>query len=182
VRGYNDEYPLQVLAAQWNEVARRMAVMANDTGNPEEWDVHHWQEINPVHTEALVQLTCGGPQIIYHGGLLHTSFRWFCADTRRPGLPKDCAVLVSRIDGDTVTLTAANTSVSAHRRLVGLAGAFGEHRIARISHLEGEKAQVSAASETDTSTLEVALPPSTSVSLSVTLDRYRNTPSYDVPV
>ena len=182
VRGYNDEYPLQVLASQWNEVARRMAVMGNDTGNPEEWDVHHWQQINPVHTEALVQLTCGGPQIIYHGGLLHTSFRWFCADTRRPGLPEDCAVLVNRIDGDTVTLTAANTSVSAHRRLVGLAGAFGEHRIAQISRLDGERTQVSAASETDTSTVEVALPPSTSVSLSVTLDRYRNTPSYDVPV
>ena len=34
----------------------------NDDWDVEAWDVHHWQDINPVHTEALVQLTCGGPQ------------------------------------------------------------------------------------------------------------------------
>ena len=49
--------------AQWAEMARRMERMRNDDGDPETWDVHHWQDINPVHTEALVQLTCGGPQI-----------------------------------------------------------------------------------------------------------------------
>ena len=52
----------------------------DDHGDPESWDVHHWQDVNPVHTEALVQLTCGGPQIIYHGGLLHVRLRYFDAD------------------------------------------------------------------------------------------------------
>ncbi|MFH1085972.1 MAG: hypothetical protein V1772_09450, partial [Chloroflexota bacterium] len=60
LQGRNPDYPRLLLETQWAEVVRRMDRMANDTGDPETWDVHHWQEINPVHTEALVQLTCGG--------------------------------------------------------------------------------------------------------------------------
>jgi hypothetical protein len=32
-----------------------------------EADIHLWQQCNPVVTEALVQLTWGGPQVIYNG-------------------------------------------------------------------------------------------------------------------
>ena len=67
-------------------ITRRMERMRQDDGDPETWDVHHWQEINPVHTEALVQLTCGGPQIIYHGGLLHVNReRFFRVGARSRG-------------------------------------------------------------------------------------------------
>jgi hypothetical protein len=33
-----------------------------------EADIHLWQNINPVVTEALIQLTWGGPQVVYNGG------------------------------------------------------------------------------------------------------------------
>ena len=99
IQGRNPDYPLEILRCQYAEVARRMDVMAHDDSDPETWDVHHWQDINPVHTEALLQLTCGGPQIIYHGGLLHTRLRYFDAEQRRPGLPADVGALVDRIDG-----------------------------------------------------------------------------------
>ena len=32
--------------------------------------MHHWQQRNPVVLEGLVQLMLGGPNHIYHGGLL----------------------------------------------------------------------------------------------------------------
>ena len=66
-----------ILQEQLSEVFRRMEEIRNDTGDPEEWDVHHWQDVNPIHTEGLLQLTCGGPQVIYHGGLLHVRLRFF---------------------------------------------------------------------------------------------------------
>lgn len=184
INGENNSYPMAILAAQWQEVARRMDIMANDTGNPETWDVHHWQQINPVHTEALVQLTCGGPQIIYHGGLLHTSFRWFDADCRRPGLPADCSVLVSRIDGEAVTLTVVNGSVSETRNLVAQAGAFGEHRFAEVEVLDGVTPGTGGQNGTEygESALPLRLLPSTATTLRLRLDRYVNRPSYRTPV
>ena len=96
--GANPDYPTKILEAQWTEVARRMDKMAQDNGDPEEWDVHHWQDINPVHTEALMQLTCGGPQIIYHGGLLHVRLRYFDAGPAPPGPPARRGRLVDALD------------------------------------------------------------------------------------
>ena len=81
------------MEVQHAEIVRRMDAMRADDGDPETWDVHHWQQINPVHTEALLQLTCGGPQIIYHGGLLHVRLRYYDTDEARPGLPADVARL-----------------------------------------------------------------------------------------
>ena len=48
-------------------------------------NIHHWQQHNPVTTEALVQLTMGGPPPIYNGGLLHVPVRHFDARAKRPG-------------------------------------------------------------------------------------------------
>ena len=39
-----------------------MDLLRADAGDSAEWDVHHWQDINPVHTEAPVQQTCGCPR------------------------------------------------------------------------------------------------------------------------
>ena len=53
-----------------------------------EADIHLWQQCNPVVTEALVQLTWGGPQVIYNGGLQQARVRYYDAGRRRPGLPQ----------------------------------------------------------------------------------------------
>ena len=58
-----------------------------------EADIHVWQQCNPVVTEALVQLTWGGPQVIYNGGLQQARVRYYDADRRRPGLPPSVAAL-----------------------------------------------------------------------------------------
>ena len=53
--------------------------------------MHHWQDLNPVIPEGLVQMTMGTPAAVYHGGLLHAGVRYFDPKRRRPGLPEHIA-------------------------------------------------------------------------------------------
>jgi hypothetical protein len=179
LRGDNPAYPQQILDAQWSEMARRMERMRHDDGDPEQWDVHHWQEINPVHTEALVQLTCGGPQIVYHGGLLHTRLRHFDAEARRPGLPPDVAVLVHALDAASVSLALHNTSPLHERRLILQAGAFGEHHFTEALDLTAAQA---APTPVDSPHLHLTLPPGRTIDLRLGMRRFAHTPSYAQPV
>ncbi|GAB4153635.1 MAG: hypothetical protein Fur005_04940 [Roseiflexaceae bacterium] len=177
LQGENPEYPDQILAAQWAEVARRMEVMRNDTSDPETWDVHHWQEINPVHTEALIQLTCGGPQVIYHGGLLHTRLRWFDPLANRPGLPEDVAVLVWAIDADSISLTITNTNLLDARQLIVQAGAFGEHQFISAIDLDHPDRTI----DLQQRQFAIDLPPGRSLRLKLAMRRYQYRPSYSNP-
>lgn len=179
--GANPNYPYEILQTQWAEVARRMDMMAHDGGDPEEWDVHHWQNINPVHTEALVQLTCGGPQIIYHGGLLHVRLRYYDLDSARPGLPPDVGALVGSLDAETTRVTLVNTSPLCPRRLILQAGAFGEHSFTRVADQAAEGDQPSTLS-VNGKHLEVHLGPGGVVRLELGMKRYCNQPSYEQPV
>lgn len=178
LRGELPDYPEQLLAAQWNEVVRRMDMIANDTADPEEIDVHHWQDRNPVRTEALIQLTCGGPQVIYHGGLLHVRLRYYDAIERRPGLPADVGALVDRLDAQSVDVELVNTNAFESRSLIVQAGAFGEHRFSELRRLDDQDAPSQAVND---KWLRVELPPSSSLKLRLGMDRYVNQPSYEQP-
>ena len=176
--GQNPDYPRAILEAQWAEVTRRMDCLRDDEGDPESWDVHHWQEINPVHTEALLQLSCGGPQIIYHGGLLHTRLRPFDAQARRPGLPLDVAALVHHLDADSVGVILTNMSVVHERQMVLQAGAFGEHTFTDVT----DRGAVSPVpTPVNDQHLRVILPPGCSVDLQIGMRRYQHQPSYTWP-
>lgn len=179
LRGENDAYPRQILDTQWMEVARRMQKMREDDGDPEQWDVHHWQDINPVHTEALLQLTCGGPQIIYHGGLLHIRLRYFDADGRRPGLPPDVGALVQEVQADGTTATLVNVSPLHTRRVIVQAGAFAEHTFTEVTDLTSDPPVIVPVKKPY---MMVVLPPSTSVKLRFGMLRYSNQPTYNQPV
>lgn len=178
LQGELPDYPSQILQNQYSEVLRRMDLIRNDDGDPETWDVHHWQNRNPVHTESLLQLTCGGPQIVYHGGLLHTRLRYFDATERRPGLPQDTAVLVTAMDADTVSVSLVNIHPGECRSLLIQGGAFGEHRIKAVE-ADGNREDLQ---EVDSGRwTSVDLPAGRSVDLTLHLDRYAFRPSYAQP-
>jgi hypothetical protein len=140
--------------------------------------VHHWQDINPVHTEGLVQLACGGPQIIYHGGLLHVRLRYYDLDERRPGLPADVGALVSDLSDDSVVVTLANVSPMHERSLRLQAGAFGEHRFTQVE-VVGE---ASDPREVGSKAFDVTLAPASRVTLRIGMQRYVAQPSYEQPL
>jgi hypothetical protein len=140
--------------------------------------VHHWQQINPVHTEGLIQLTCGGPQIIYHGGLLHVRLRYYDAHVRRPGLPPDVGALVHALDGSSAHVTLVNANPLEPRRLIVQAGAFGEHRFTQVRDLAVDG---SDALPVNSRWFEVHLAPGGMVELDLGMQRYVHSPSYEQP-
>jgi hypothetical protein len=180
--GRHPDYPRLILEAQYAEVLRRMDKMRDDHGDPETWDVHHWQNVNPVHTEALLQLTCGGPQIIYHGGLLHVRLRYFDSQARRPGLPENVSALVSHLDAGSTTVELVNSSPLHTRTVTVQAGAFGEHAFTTIETLENGEGGSGTTAEVNGKRFQITLPAGRSVKLKLNMRRYCHTPSYQQPV
>ena len=134
--GDNPDYPEKILAAAQAQARHRLARMrAYRGGDVAEADIHLWQQSNPVVTEALVQLTWGGPQVIYNGGLQQARVRYYDADRRRPGLPPGVAALVSSIDPEATVVELVNLDAEAATAAVIVqAGAFAEHSIEDVRY------------------------------------------------
>ncbi|MFH1007631.1 MAG: hypothetical protein V1800_09030 [Candidatus Latescibacterota bacterium] len=194
IQGNHPDYPGQIMAVQYAEICRRLETMRNDHGDSAQWDVHHWQEINPVVTEALVQLTMGAPQFLYHGGLLHTRLRFFDPRKRRPGLPQDVGALVPRVDEGGVALELVNLSPKESREVTVQAGAFGEHeftelRWCKTSGCRGKVQNPECETETGSDrvlqvhgkTFQIDLKPGSGIQLDVGMKRFVHRPGYAFP-
>jgi hypothetical protein len=181
LEGKFPEYPREMQAATCREMLRRLDVMRHDDGDPAEWDVHHWQEINPIATEALVQMTLGAPQVLYHGGLLHTPLRYFDAQARRPGLPDAVAALVTKVERESLALELINLDPLAPRELLLQAGAFGEHQFTRCRALSSDTGTAAPWMEINARHFQVRLEPAGTLRLEVGLQRFANRPSYVRP-
>jgi len=149
-------------------------------GDPETWDVHHWQQRTPLVLEGLVQLMLGTPMHVYHGGLLQAPVRYFDGRRQRAGLPPNVAALVEGLAPGAVTLRLVNLDPDEEREVVIQAGTFGEHRFhdaRRLDGLDGEGATVPIEGRW----LSVRLVPGAAARLRLTMSRHVNTPSYDTP-
>ncbi|GHE67822.1 hypothetical protein GCM10017771_91560 [Streptomyces capitiformicae] len=147
-------------------------------------------------TEALVQLTWGGPQVLYNGGLQQARLRYHDAEARRAGLPPEVAALVTSIDPEATTVELVNLSPEAERTVIVQAGAFAEHTITAVRYTTceddswigdmydyGHTEPVVTEEELscDSPFLTVRLPASTRIKLVLRLDLRANTPSYRTP-
>lgn len=174
--GDDPGYPVCILRAAATEMYRRLELIrADDLADAPSWDVHHWQDRNPVGTEALVQLTLGGPSPIYHGGLLHTRLRWFDPGLRRAGLPAGVAVLVERIEPEAVVLAVQNVEPWEPRRLVVQAGAYAEHAFCSLAVEGGGARPLEARS------LELDVAPGALLRLRLGQRRYAHAPTFAPP-
>ncbi len=193
--GDNPDYPAQMLAATYGQICRRLALIRDDAEDLTRVNIHHWQQLNPIITEALVQLTLGGPQIIYNGGLLHCRLRYFDAARKRPGLPPDVAALVSKLEADRTVVELVNLSPFEPRSVLLQAGGFGEHHFetvrytAQMNDYPGANnayhtpalAKTVEEATVDDKYLQVELPPATQIELDIKTIRYANQPSYTGP-
>ena len=168
------DYPEHILQANYREVCDRSAKVLADEQDLTKLDVHWWQQVNPVVTEALVQLTTGGPQPIYWGGLAQGRVRYFDPKRQRAGLPEDVAALVSGLGADSIDLTLVNLNPVASRSVVVGAGSFGEHSFGAVQ--AGETTVT-----VDGGYFQVDLPPGTQIELHAGMSRYCNAPTYAFP-
>ncbi|HZR50638.1 MAG TPA: hypothetical protein VFB06_14080, partial [Streptosporangiaceae bacterium] len=195
--GDDPQYPEKILAAAQAQVRHRLARMERyrDLDVPEA-DIHVWQQSNPVVTEALVQLTWGGPQVIYNGGLQQARVRYYDATARRPGLPSNVAALVSSIDPEATVVDLVNLDPQTPRRVILQAGAFAEHDIRAVTYTTCEDPswigdlydyghrQPTVATESVEASgpwLTVELPRSSTIRLTLRLDLRAHQPSYRSP-
>jgi hypothetical protein len=187
------DYPEKMLASAYGQVRARMdrirgnyVLLDTDPARMEKVDAdkldltqaseHHWQNVNPVTTEALVQLMLGAPQLQYNGGLLHASVRYFDPARQRPGVPPDVAALVSKVGADRLTLELVNLSPFEARDVMVQAGTFGEHQFTSVKDLRrGQPAEINR------KFFQVRLPPGTGITLEAGLRRFANTPTYAFP-
>ena len=190
IRGLNPDYPQRILNANFQLIDQQLKRMRSEAGNPISWSeqyneddfssIHIWQEMCPVYMESLVQLTLGGPMHISHGGLQHACVRYFDVEIKRPGLPSSIAALVKDLKKHSVTLELVNVDLFAQRTLIIQAGVFGEHRFNEV-HVLNENGHTIETTKINHKWLEVVLLPGTGATLQLTMDRYINVPSYDMP-
>ncbi|MBA3823971.1 MAG: hypothetical protein H0X24_08750, partial [Ktedonobacterales bacterium] len=175
--------------------AWRLALVRADAVDLTKVNIHHWQQHNPVTTEALVQLTLGAPQHNYYGGLLHCRLRYFDAEQQRPGLPPDVAALVTHLAPTQTTVQLVNLGLMP-RTLLVQAGGFAEHRFRRVRYSQlgsdypgpfEETTRVPAATTIwheaacDGPYLRIALPPTSQITLELTMDLHVAAPTYAPP-
>jgi hypothetical protein len=178
LEGTNPDFPAEILQANYREVLHRLQMIRDDTTTPEDQDVHHFFVRNPIILEGLVQLMLGAPNHIYHGGLLHTSVRYFDPVNKRPGIPPDVAALVERITSKSITLKLVNLHPSEERRVLIQGGMFGEHQIKRVRQVVNYPYQFNTV---DSPYIEVKLGPGAVGQLELDIDRFQNPPSYRFP-
>ena len=172
--GEYPDYPTDMLKATYAETLRRLEIIRTDNSNPEDRNVHHWQQRNPVILEGLVQTMLGSPNHIYHGGLLHCRVRYFDADRKRPGVPPNVAALVDHITPDGFSVQLVNLHPTETRNVTLQAGAFGEHRFTSVKN--GDRTL-----ELSKKSFEVRLFPGSAGRIEITMDRYVNPPTYRFP-
>lgn len=190
------DYPAAGLAAAHAQARRRLALMEQLAGQEvREPDIHRWQNLNPVVTEVLTQLTWGGPQVVYNGGMAQARLRYYDAARRRPGLPPDVAALVTCIDPDATSVTLVNLSGTGSRTVIVQAGAFAEHDIiaARYEaadpgwtgshgdYVPGAQERSAHRAKVDGPWLDVILPPGCEISLTLALAMRVRTPALRTP-
>ncbi|MDH5439626.1 MAG: hypothetical protein OEY31_03385 [Candidatus Bathyarchaeota archaeon] len=184
IAGENPDYPEKVLLVSLQRVYERLDMVRKDKEDLTKVSVHHWQERNPVKTEALVQLTLGAPGIIYFGGLLPVRIRYFDLERKRPGLPPDVSALVEKLEAKRTVLTLINLNPRESRDVVVQAGAFGEHQFSEVrykakrdgsSQLEDRKTRV------DEKCLHVHMLPATKIGLDLETELFVNRPTYAFP-
>lgn len=209
--GANPDYPETILSSslgisawRWDQIRRDVLLFEYDpraatsversTDLTKLWQ-HHWQTVNPVTTEALVQLTMGAPQLMYNGGLLHASVRYFDPGRKRPGLPKDIAALVRKLSASGLVLELVNLSPFEDRDVIVQAGTFGEHQFTSVRYrrrTDKEPAQpdhfgrpipvlAEERAEVGAKAFQVRLPAGTGLTLELGVRRFANKPSYAFP-
>lgn len=193
--GENPDWPFRVLEADYKYSVKMLELISAYSIPPVGITQNDWlYHKSPVLTKGLLQVTMGAPQSIYNGGLLRAHVRYYDIDRVRPGLPKDVAALVEKLESDKVLVTLVNISPLETHRLIVQAGAFGEHNFTNVAYKNNITVNKPSSNtrplpvkfEDRVATVNgkyfsVEMPPGTVITLDIGMQRYVNKPSYAFP-
>ncbi|HJN27482.1 MAG TPA: hypothetical protein QF604_06160, partial [Candidatus Latescibacteria bacterium] len=157
---------------------RALEQIESDESDPEARECYHFQRMNPVVPEGLVQLTMGTPAALYNGGLLQSHLMYYDIERRRPGLPEGMAARVERVDDQSVDVVLVNTDDVHGHLLLLQAGAFGEHSFTGGS---AQTDDVTSQVGVNDRHLSVDLGPGAQTRLHLQIRRFAHRPCYDGP-
>ena len=174
MEGRHPDYPAQMIEETHAGILQSLDRLYADDSDPETRECYHFQNLNPVVPEGLIQMATGSPAAVYNGGLLLSHVRYFDPALRRPGLPCDVAALGEKVTGDSIDLVLVNTDpISPHQVLIQ-AGTFAEHEFTG-ARLDGQEMAL------DGQHVCVQLERSTQVRLRLKLKRFAHRPTYQLP-
>jgi hypothetical protein len=175
MEGLYPNYPIAAIESTHDVMGRSLERLAADDSDPETRHCYHFQNLNPVLPEALVQMAMGTPSALYNGGLLQAHLRYFDPEKKRPGLPEHIAALVEEVSADGVRVVLVNTDPVVEHSVIVQAGSFGEHFFERVAMDGGEVTEISDR------WLQVDLGPAAQVRLEISMRRFAHQPSYNGP-
>jgi hypothetical protein len=164
VEGRNPSYPEKALEKAFRSIRQ----------NLKEIDEDYLLDLQPVNTEALLNLTTGGYFANGRIWVLHSRLRYFDPELRRAGLPQDVAALVERMDSDSVTVQLVNTNQTTARPITIQAGGYGEHSFTGAD-IGGKSLPLSGRH------LTLNLAPGAGTKILFRMKRYTNSPTFHLP-
>jgi hypothetical protein len=174
LQGRNAGFPEAALQRDLETLARRTDGFRRDTLPPERRLADNMLGYNPATIAALVQQMWGALVPGREGGLVNARLRYFDPERRRAGVPPDVAALISGMTDNQTIVTLVNMSPSQARTVVVQGGGYGEHRLESVEH-GGRSQRISAR------TLAVRLAPGAGATLTLTLKRYAEKPTFALP-
>ncbi|MDX1982403.1 MAG: hypothetical protein SFV51_19165 [Bryobacteraceae bacterium] len=174
LEGKLSEFPERALEGDLNWVRRRMEMMRTDQTTADTRLADYLLDLNPVATNALVNLTVGGYFARGRVWVLHSRFRHFDPEKRRAGLPEDVGALVEKLGADAATMTLVNVNPIEPRTVTVQAGGYGEHHFDEVT-VNGQTTKV------DAPFLTVRLEAGAGSRIEFKMTRYKNRPTFAYP-
>lgn len=186
LRGNFPEYPMKALREAFQRVRLGVQLIEADRTTPDtrRADTPHGKAVRRDYeipnavigavTGSLINLTMGGSQPLWSGGLLHAELRYFDQDRLRPGLPEDVAALVTAMTRESVHVTLVNLNQADSREVTVQTGAYAEHQCERVE-VNNRTVPV------DSSSFRVSLAPGAGASLVIHRRLMANKPTLSLP-
>ncbi len=174
LEGKDASYPTAALTKGFSSIRKNLKEMENDATTADTRLADYLLEMQPVTTDALLNLTTGGYFSNGRIWILHSRFRYFDPERRRAGLPQDVAALVDKLEASAASVTLVNTNQLEPRSLVIQAGGYGEHQFESVT-IDGKATPINGRHMT------LKLAPGAGVKLNFAMARYKNAPTFHFP-
>lgn len=183
LKGKNPGFAERALKEDFLKVAEKMNIIRNEHRDPETLVDNHFINGDPMILDALTMLMVGGMPVERQGEMLYSQVRYFDDQEKRPGLPRDVAALVSRIDGDMIVVELVNLSLVSSHNIIVQGGAYGEHQFTGVEWgaMGDEHDGNWQTSSIDDNQFHVNLDPGTGIMLRIGIKRFHNQPTYTFP-